>query len=437
MLIGGIMLLAISRNHNRIALFFLLLFAVPPFAGLISGLGLINYFAEMSSTRLLALALLAPAFFTLRQQPYYQSFGKLLPDKILLGYLCLIITLYFRDTSVTDALRQTLYLLIDLFLPYMVISRYVNTLQKFKEALLAFVIAALIMALISIFELVRHWLLYASLDNALGVNWGLSGYQGRSDMLRASASAGHPIVLGYIMTVAIGFYLFLQSAMPNNLKTKAGGLALLGGLIAPLSRGPWVGAGILVVTYILTGRNALKKLALLSLLSLISLPIIGVMPGGDKIINLLPFIGQTEKENIEYRENLLDVSIIVIKKNWAFGSVNFKETPEMQSMIQGQGIIDIVNTYITIALSYGLVGLILFVSFFFVILKNIHLGMKIEANKNSEYYLLGRSLLCTLISILVIIFTVSSISFVPIVYWSVSALGVAYYQMMRNLKEAK
>ncbi|MDP3088418.1 MAG: O-antigen ligase family protein [Methylotenera sp.] len=431
------MLLIISRNHNRIALFFLLLFAVPPFAGQISGLGLINYFAEMDSIRLLVLAILAPAFFTLRQLPYYKSFGKLLPDKILLGYLCLIITLYFKDTSVTDALRQTLYLLIDLFLPYMVISRYVNTLQKFKEALLAFVIAALIMAIISMFELVRHWLLYASLDPALGVSWGLSGYQGRSDLLRASASAGHPIVLGYIMTVAIGFYLFFQNIMPKNLKTKAGGLALLGGLIAPLSRGPWVGAGILVVTYIITGRNALKKLVLISLLSLISLPIIGVMPGGNKIINLLPFVGQTEKENIEYRENLLDVSILVIKKNLAFGSVDFLQAPEMQVMIQGQGIIDIVNTYISIALSYGLVGLALFVSFFFVILKNIHSGMKFEANKDSEYYLLGRTLLCTLIGILVIIFTVSSISFVPIVYWSVSGLGVAYYQMMRNLKEAK
>ncbi len=436
-IVAGAMLLAVSRRNNRVAVFFVLLFAIPPFSGTIPGFGIINYLAELNPIRLLALTLLAPMLFTLRQQSNYKAFGKLLPDKILLAYLCLIATLHFRDTSATDAMRQTLYLIIDIFLPYMVISRYVNTLQKFKEVLLAFVIATLVMALISLFELVKHWLLYSTLDNAMGVQWGLSGYQGRSDLLRASASTGHPIVLGYTMAVAIGFYLFLQSTLPNNLKTKAGWLALLGGLIAPLSRGPWVGAGMLIATFILTGKNAIKKLTILSMMLIASLSVISVTPYGDKIINLLPFIGQTEKENIEYRENLLDVSIAVIKKNWVFGSVNYQNTPEMQTMIQGQGIIDIVNSYIAVALASGLVGLGLFVGFFFVILKNIRLVMKMQTDKNSECYLLGRSLLSTLLGALFIIFTVSSISFVPIIYWSLAALGVAYYQMMRQLKEAK
>lgn len=437
MLLAGIFLFTIKRINNRVALFFLLLFAIPPFAGQIPGFGLVNYIADLNHIRLLALTLLIPTLFTLRQQPYYVSFGKLLPDKILALYLFLIAVLYLRDTTITDALRQILYLLTDALLPYVVVSRYVNTIQKFKETLLAFVIAGLIMALIGSFELIRHWMLYAPLDDALGVKWGLSGYQGRSDFLRASASAGHPIVLGYLITVAIGFYLFLQNTMPKNLKTKVGGLIFFSGLIAPLSRGPWVGAGLLIVVFILTGRNALKKLVALLAIFVLSLPIISAIPNGDKIINMLPFIGQTEKENIEYRENLLDVSIVIIKKNWAFGSVNYMEAPEMQVMLQGQGIIDIVNTYIRVALSSGLIGLALFVSFFFVILKSIYSGMKFETNQNSNQYLLGRTLLSTLISILFIIFTVSSITFVPIVYWSIAALGVAYYQMMRKMRDTK
>jgi hypothetical protein len=58
--------------------------------------------------------------------------------------------------------------------------------------------------------------------------------------------------------------------------------------------------------------------------------------------------------------------------------------------------------------------------------------MKSLPNKNSEEYLLGRTLLSTLLAILVIIFTVSSITIVPIVYWSVAGMGVAYTQMIRN-----
>jgi hypothetical protein len=45
-------------------------------------------------------------------------------------------------------------------------------------------------------------------------------------------------------------------------------------------------------------------------------------------------------------------------------------------------------------------------------------------------------LLATLIGILVIIFTVSSITFIPVVYWSIAGLGVAYIQMVRRLHAA-
>jgi hypothetical protein len=43
--------------------------------------------------------------------------------------------------------------------------------------------------------------------------------------------------------------------------------------------------------------------------------------------------------------------------------------------------------------------------------------------------------LATLLAILVIIFTVSNITIIPIVYWSVAGLGVAYAEMMRRQKK--
>ncbi|MNC40799.1 hypothetical protein D3C75_895330 [compost metagenome] len=55
------------------------------------------------------------------------------------------------------------------------------------------------------------------------------------------------------------------------------------------------------------------------------------------------------------------------------------------------------------------------------------------ADKDDERRQLGRVLLATLIGILVIIFTVSSITFIPVVYWSIAGLGVAYIQMVRRL----
>lgn len=161
------------------------------------------------------------------------------------------------------------------------------------------------------------------------------------------------------------------------------------------------------------------------------------MPGGEKVLDLLPFVGNLEKENITYRQRLLDNSWITIQRNPLFGSFDFRSTPEMQSMIQGEGIIDIVNSYISLALRFGLVGLALFVAFFASVLWSIFKALRTFPDKEDEHRRLGRTLLATLIGILVIIFTVSSITVIPVVYWSVGGLGMAYVQMVRRLRASE
>jgi O-antigen ligase len=218
------------------------------------------------------------------------------------------------------------------------------------------------------------------------------------------------------------------------LQRSLGALLLAGGLFAPLSRGPWIGAAVMIVVFIGTGRKAIKRLMLLGAAGVLALPLLAVVPGGQKVLDLLPFIGTVEVENITYRQRLIDNAVIVIQRNPWLGSFNFRSTPEMQSMIQGQGIIDIVNTYIGIALSFGLVGLTLFVVFFVSVLQGIRKGMRSFPNEDDEARRLGRALLATLAGILVTIVTVSSITVIPVVYWSVAGLCVAYAQMARRLK---
>jgi len=194
---------------------------------------------------------------------------------------------------------------------------------------------------------------------------------------------------------------------------------------------------VIVVVFIALGRGAVRRLALLAVAGMLALPLLTIVPGGDKVLDMLPFIGNLEKENITYRKQLMDNSWIVIQRNPLFGSFDFRNTPEMQSMIQGEGIIDIVNTYINLALRVGLVGLGLFVAFFVTVLHGIRKAMRSFPDKDDERRQLGRALLATLIGILVIIFTVSSITFIPVVYWTVAGLGVAYIQMARRLHDSE
>ncbi len=422
------------RETNPPALFFFILFALPNASIPISGMGLINSFIDLSHARILELFILLPAFFVLIQQRGTLGFGRTGPDRVLAIYILLTTLLYLRDSSVTATLRVGFDLFIDVFLPYFVISRSLKDMQAFRDALLSFVLAIMVVALMAIFEASRHWLLYYSLLGVLELGREL-GYQERTGMLRAIVTAGHSIALGYLMVVGMGLYLFLQRSIRIKFIRRLGIALLAAGLIAPFARGPWIGAVVLLAVFIATGRNATPRLAGLAAAAVLALSLIAVLPGGEKVINMLPFIGSTDKGSIDYRADLFNHSMIVIKRNPWFGSVNFLDTPEMESLRTGLGIIDIVNTYLAIALETGFVGLGLFVSFFALILLGIYRAMRSIRDRNSEERLLGRTLLATLIAIMVIIFTVSSIAIIPIVYWSVAGLGAAYAMMIRRQKK--
>ncbi|MEQ1838536.1 MAG: O-antigen ligase family protein [Candidatus Nitrotoga sp.] len=420
------------RESNPPALFFSILLVLPMAIVQIPGMGMINYIFDLSHARILSLFILLPAFFTLLWQVDTAAFGRTGPDKLLAAYLLLTSILLLREDNITNTMRQIFYLFIDVFLPYFVISRSLKNLQSFRDALLSLVLAIMVLAPLAVFESAKHWLLYSSLTEALGLEEGMTTYLGRDGLLRAITTAGQPIALGYLMAVGMGLYLFLQSAIKQKFVRRLGMVLLIVGLIAPVSRGPWVGAAVLIVVFIATGPYVVRRLMSLALAAILALPLIAMLPGGERVINLLPFIGTTEKGGIDYRERLITNSMIVIQRNPWFGSDDFLNTPEMEVMRQGEGIIDIVNTYISIALKAGLVGLGLFVGFFALTLWAICRAMRSIPDKDSEEYLLGRALLATLLAILTIITTVSSITIIPIVYWSVAGLGVAYAQMVRK-----
>jgi hypothetical protein len=421
------------RESNPAALYFFILFVLPMAYIKIPGFGVLNFIFELSHARVLSLLILLPAFLALRKQNDYVSFGRGgSADKVLAAYLILVSALYLREFTLTNNLRQIFYLFIDVFLPYIVISRSLKTMQNFRDALLSLVLAIMVLAPLAVFEYLKFWLVYRSLPDSLGMYGEMGGYMARDGMLRTVVSAGHSIALGYLMVVGLGLFLYMQSAIKQKFIRWLGMILLAIGLITPLSRGPWVGAVVLLIVFIATGRNPVPRLMSLALAAMLALFLVSTLPGGEKVLNLLPFIGTTDQFNVDYRDRLLTNSIIVIERNFWFGSTDFRETPEMIAMIQGEGIVDLVNTYLGIGLDKGMIGLSLFVAFFAQAALGILRGMRSIPNRNSEEHLLGRALLATLMAILVIIFTVSSVTIIPIVYWSIAGVCVAYPRMVRK-----
>jgi O-antigen ligase len=423
------------KEHNPIAMFFVLLFAVPPIDARIGGLNLINYVISIDYLKLLVLAILLPTWWKLRQGKQTERLGSNVTDQILILYLSLIIILRLPATSLTDGLRFSIYLFIEAFLPYYVASRAPRDISDLRDALGAFVLAALILALIAVFETTRHWLLYSSLDSVLGLDWDYGGYVGRGTSLRAVATAGQAIVLGYILVVALGLYWSLWPRLTS--PWRYFGLAVLFlGLVAPFSRGPWVAAATLPLLLAVTGDRPIQRLLIFSIAAVVCVLVLLAMPFSDAVIDHLPFVGTLEAENVTYRQLLMDYALLVIRENPWLGSWYVMDTPELQLMRQGEGIIDLVNSYLAITLTTGVVGLILFASVFFAALATTWRAMRLLPDKQNDYYRVGQSLLVTIAAIMIMIGTVSSILSIPFIYWSMVGLCTSYRRILGNFRQA-
>jgi hypothetical protein len=79
---------------------------------------------------------------------------------------------------------------------------------------------------------------------------------------------------------------------------------------------------------------------------------------GAKLFDHLPFFGSVDSGSVTYRQQLIEVSVGLVWQNPFFG--NPYALHHMESLRQGQGIIDLVNVYLSVAIFSGIVGLFFF-----------------------------------------------------------------------------
>ena len=264
--------------------------------------------------------------------------------------------------------------------------------------------------------------------------WGLGNYllRGEGGFLRAAVTSGHPIALGYEMTVAMGLFVFLRRSIASSRTWWCVFFALTTGLIAAMSRGPWVGAAAMLVVLLVTSPRAGSRLMQVSLWSLLLVPLLLTTSQGQKILDYLPFVGTVEARNVDFRARLFDVSLSVLSNFPFFGALDYMDHPEMQQLRGGDGIIDMVNSYLGVAMHTGYVGLTLFAAPFVLVGLGIVRALYALPDKRSEFHLLGRALLASMIGAMVTIGTASSILAIPIVYWSILGMGACYLQLVKS-----
>lgn len=427
---GAMILFAARKDSNPFALFFFILFVMPPFPVSVPGFGIFGAtLVQIDHIFWLALLLLLPMWIKLRREPGVEPFGRTAADKFVIAFALLQLVLQLSETSFTNLLRLASYIIAGSVLPYYVSSRALRNLAGYRDALASFVVAACILAPVSFFEMVRHWLLYSSVPQMLSQPyWGLTNNLSRGgELLRAVGTAGQPIVLGYVMAVAICLCTFLRHSTTKTMWLVLGFLCLGAGLVGPLSRGPWVGAAVGLSFLMITGPNVGGKIGKALMVLVLALPVLMMTPQAAKMVDYLPFVGTVDAGTVDFRSRLFDVSIGVIGHYPWFGSLGLHA--DMEQMRGSDGIIDVVNTYIFVALRSGLVGLTLFLMPFVIVILGILRSLLVLDSK-SELHLLGRTLLAAIATILVTIGTVSAIVFIAVVYWATLGMCVGYLRLV-------
>lgn len=411
-----------SSPESRIIYFLLITCTLPIALIVIPGAFGIATIIQISYPLFLKISLLLPLLLFNKTSGNRQ---RSITDKFVVIYILIISILSFRDTNATIAVRTCINIALDIYVPYFAISRYIQTAEQLRTALTALFICLLPLTLVGIFESLKHWYLYDHLSYAMTDHPHKKRYDARAGLTRATTVFYGPIVYGYCMVIGNGLVLYMRPLIKEKFFKICFSLFTIA-LIASVARAAWVGFALLIIAYIWTGRAAISRLLMLSLSGLAMLPLLSLSTFGNKLLDLLPFIGTTRSDTIDYREQLLEAASIVIQRSPWFGSTNFLDTPEMESMRQGQGIIDLVNTYIQIALPYGGIGLLLFLGIFIGLLFRCYRVIKRLPSEEEDLIRMGRALFAILSSILFIIFTMSSIDYVPVFYWIFAGIIAAY-----------
>jgi hypothetical protein len=272
-------------------------------------------------------------------------------DLAVLGFtLIYCICMSLRDTP-TGVARTVVTFLVPYVLSYQIVSRV--RLGSPEIILRLFVVAAAAAGLLCLFESLRHWPLYAGIMGVKNDIWTVDAprtWLERGGIARAYGPFAHPLTGGAMLGLAA-----VAAWGLSRIRGVSGPLALLGALIlvglgATLSRSGLVAVAVgLMVFQFLRGRYLLAILVpLAGLVIVFGLPILG---------------GEDARFNAAYRIGLLSGVPRALGGHMWLGYREAVAQGMLDSFIQGQGIVDLVNAYLALLVEGGLVTVVAFLLF--------------------------------------------------------------------------
>jgi len=392
----------------------------------------INFLLELNYPRLLALIFLVPLFLSALRKGVFRGKKNSVwfMDVLVLIYFLYVCLFEFRRESVTNTLRYITYDFLLIALPYTVMTRFIETKSDLFKVIRALMFSAILFASLAVVAELFKWNLYGALHSPYLIEFRLAGFsEFRSGILRVKATMFSPIVFGYFLLLGVSSLYAFKGYLNRKRRLVMVGLLLLLllAILFTFSRGVWLAVMItaLAIIYLRLPGKGIRQI----------FPVLLAVGA----VGFYQFGGVTEGVDtygtFDYRAALIDASRIAFEENPLFGSLAFRENPVFEALQQGGGFVDFVNSYLNITLDSGIVGLLLYLIIPVVLLVQIYRKLQIPSLYHDKIMKhTGIAFFAIITGTMVLLLTVSSITFIPIYYWVLIGLSSAWLRMA-NMSE--
>jgi len=267
-----------------------------------------------------------------------------------------------RDTSFSNFLRTSVNLVLDLGLPYLILSRGIRSPEDLRTALRWFACGGLALAALLTYETWKAWPLFMELYAQHQVPLVLM-VKARAGLIRAAGPFIEPTSIALVMAMCIvALYLLRQQFRSRSHHYLLLIVAFIG-LSAPQSRGAWIGLFIAIgaADLFCSRYSALLRKSMIGSLLVASVFALAQLSEG---LSETVGLSGTSSGTSDYRRNLLARGLEEFVRSPLIGYSMPELSIRLADLRQGEGIIDFVNTYVWIGLIAGGMGLIAFLGTF-------------------------------------------------------------------------
>ena len=276
-----------------------------------------------------------------------------------------------RFPSITLFLRLGLKQFVVFALPYIVLRRSIRNAAELKIALGAVGVSGAILGFYAIYEVANGWAVFDAISARFDQGEHMSkNLLMRGSSMRASVTMS-PLPLASYLAFAIVALGYCRALIKSKLMHRLGlGVAILG-FLGTQSRGNTILVALALIAHFAARRKwgTATGLVVSSAVGFgLLLLVARVSPGLASFLH----VGQQAEVRFggvyDYRQLLLQRGLEEAATHRWIGASMPTVLENLADITQGQGIVDLVNSYLTIYLISGLLGFTLFASLFLAIL---------------------------------------------------------------------